>query len=277
MTRLTLLPEVLAVSRLDAASALPAWLPPQGFLNTTRTAEELSIVCEESRVPRGVRSEGGWNALQLAGPIPFTTTGVLASLLTPLADARIGIFAISTFDTDYLLVKEADRDRALEALSARGYIIAKPAWRIEPATASAPIAALFEEYWQSFGFTPCFQNFSEELANLPGDYKPPTGRLAIAWWGDQPAGCVALKRFDNRRCEAKRLYVRPEFRGHGLGHALLEWVIREARRAGYETMVGDTMPVMRDALAIYERRGFEITQAYSANPTPGAVFLRLPL
>lgn len=277
MTRLTLLPEVLAVSRLDAASALPAWLPRQGFLNITRTDEELSIVCEESRVPRGVRSEGGWNGFQLAGPIPFTTTGVLASLLAPLAEAQIGIFAISTYDTDYLLVKEADRDRAIEALTTRGYTIPKPQWRIEPAGDPAPIRALFEEYWRSFGFTPCFQNFSEELANLPGAYVPPAGRLAIAWWGGEPAGCVALKRFDAQRCEAKRLFVRPQFRGHGLGRALLEWVIREARRAGYEALVGDTMPVMREALAIYERRGFEITQAYDANPTPGAIFLRLPL
>jgi putative acetyltransferase len=131
---------------------------------------------------------------------------------------------------------------------------------IQPAStanALAAVRALFDEYWQSFGFTPCFQNFGEELAGLPGAYAPPAGRLALAWVDGQPAGCVALRRVDAERAEPKRLYVRPAFRGLGLGRALLEWAMAEARAAGYTELVGDTMPVMKDALALYDRMGFE--------------------
>src|ERR1700689_4364310 len=107
----------------------------------------------------------------------------------------------------------------------------------------AIVRQLFEEYWQSFGFTPCFQNFAAEAAGLPGYYAPPAGRLALAIHGGEPAGCIALRPVDQWRAEAKRLYVRPAFRGQGTGLALLQWVIGEARAAGYREMVGDTMPV----------------------------------
>jgi carbonic anhydrase len=146
----------------------------------------------------------------------------------------------------------------------------------DPAKLQA-VRALFEEYWASFGFTPCFQNFGAELAALPGEYAPPAGRLAIALAEGQPAGCVALRRFDAQRCEAKRLWVRPEFRGRGVGRALLDWAIAEARAAGYREMVGDTMPAMSQALGMYDRHGFERTGPYAENPTPGAIFLRLKL
>ena len=141
----------------------------------------------------------------------------------------------------------------------------------------AEVRALFQEYWDSFGFTPCFQGFGEELVRLPGEYAPPGGRLALALVDGRPAGCIALRRYDAGRCEAKRLYVRPEFRGHGLGRALLDWVIAEARAAGYREIMGDTMPVMDRALSMYDRYGFERTSPYTAEPTPGAVYLRLNL
>jgi len=139
------------------------------------------------------------------------------------------------------------------------------------------IRELFEEYWNSFGFTPCFQNFGAELTSLPGEYAAPDGRLALAVIDGEPAGCVALRKFDSERCEAKRLYVRPQFRERGVGHALLDWVIDEAHRAGYREMVGDTMPVMERALKMYDRAGFERTGPYSSNPAQGAIFLRLRL
>jgi len=148
---------------------------------------------------------------------------------------------------------------------------------IIPATTEEHIAqvrSLFEEYWQSFGFTPCFQNFAGEVAGLPGYYVPPGGRLALAFVGPEAAGCVALRRFDDTRAEAKRLYVRPAFRGQGIGLALLQWVIAEARAAGYREMVGDTMPVMRKALDMYAQLGFEQTGPYSPDATPGAIYLR---
>jgi putative acetyltransferase len=137
------------------------------------------------------------------------------------------------------------------------------------------VRALLQEYWDSFGFTPCFQGFSEELARLPGEYAPPQGRLGLALVQGRAAGCVALRGVDAERAEAKRLYVRPEFRGQGLGRALLDWVICEARAAGYRQIVGDTMPVMDRALALYDRYGFQRIEPYAAEPAPGAIYLRL--
>ena len=153
---------------------------------------------------------------------------------------------------------------------------------LEIAPAESPssldaVRALFQEYWDSFGFTPCFQNFETELATLPGKHSPPEGRLALALFGGKPAGCVALRPIDSVRCEAKRLYVRPQFRSQGVGRALLEWVIREARSAGYAAMVGNTMPVMDRALAMYERMGFERTGPYAKEVTAGAIYIRLRL
>ncbi|HXM42524.1 MAG TPA: GNAT family N-acetyltransferase [Bryobacteraceae bacterium] len=106
----------------------------------------------------------------------------------------------------------------------------------------AMVRQLFEEYWRSFGFTPCFQNFAAEVAGLPGYYAPPAGRLALAFESGEPAGCIALRPLDHARAEAKRLYVRPQFRARGLGLALLQWVIDEARRAGYREMMAIPCP-----------------------------------
>jgi putative acetyltransferase len=139
------------------------------------------------------------------------------------------------------------------------------------------VRALFQEYWTSFGFTPCFQDFAAEVSGLPGSYALPDGRLAVAFADDEAAGCIALRRFDAERAEAKRLYVRPAFRGRGIGRLLLDWVISEARAAGYKEVLGDTMPGMVEALGMYARAGFDRTGPYSASPTPGAIYLRLRL
>ncbi len=146
-----------------------------------------------------------------------------------------------------------------------------------PADCLNSIKELFQEYWDSFGFTPCFQNFDSELASLPGKYEPPQGRLALALVDSEPAGCVALRPIDARRCEAKRLYVRPKFRGQGIGIALLKWVIAEARSAGYSEIVADTMPVMERAIAMYDAVGFERTGPYVEDATAGAIYVRFRL
>jgi putative acetyltransferase len=139
------------------------------------------------------------------------------------------------------------------------------------------VRRLFQEYWSSFGFSPCFQDFASEVAGLPGAYGPPGGVLVLALIDGQAAGCAALRRFDMQRGEAKRLYVRPQFRGRGVGRALLDWVITEARTMGYREMVGDTIPQMAVALQMYDRAGFERTGPYADVPTPGAIYLRLKL
>lgn len=117
---LLLLPDLFAVCRLTPDAPVPAWAATGGFFSITRTADELSIVCRQDAVPKEVKSERGWRCLRVAGTIDFALVGVLASLLTPLAEAGIGVFAISTFDTDYLLVKANDLDRAVVALREAG-------------------------------------------------------------------------------------------------------------------------------------------------------------
>src|SRR6266446_2376753 len=141
----------------------------------------------------------------------------------------------------------------------------------------AAVKALFQEYWDSFGFTPCFQNFDSEMAALPGKYEPPQGRLALALVGGEPAGCIALRPIDAMRCEAKRLYVKPRFRSQGIGKALLDWVIAEARSAGYTEMVGDTMPVMERAISMYELIEIVLNQLFVNVATSITIFTRLRL
>ena len=116
-----MLGEKLAVCQLPKGNQLPDWAFGPVFFCVTQTSEELSIVCDESRVPAGVHVEHDWVALKLEGPFPFAMTGVLSSFLQPLADAGIPIFAISTFDTDYVLMKSGKLDAALKALDAAGH------------------------------------------------------------------------------------------------------------------------------------------------------------
>ena len=121
--------ERFAVCRAAADAPVPAWAQEGRFFCLARTTDELSIICPENRVDpsvfeqnrAGLKVEGGWTVLKLEGPFPFSMTGVLASFVQPLADAQIPIFAISTFDTDYVLVKEEDLQRALPALRAAGH------------------------------------------------------------------------------------------------------------------------------------------------------------
>jgi len=137
---------------------------------------------------------------------------------------------------------------------------------------------LFLEYAQSLGFSLCFQSFDKELAGLPGDYAPPDGRLLLARYAGQLAGCVALHRLEPQICEMKRLYLRPQFRGKGIGRALAETIIAEARAIGYERMKLDTVePIMKDAVAMYRRLGFKDIAPYRANPIAGAMYMELKL
>lgn len=137
---------------------------------------------------------------------------------------------------------------------------------------------LFLEYAQSLGFSLCFQNFDEELARLPGDYAAPEGRLLLAEYESQLAGCIALHRLEPQICEMKRLYVRPQFRGKGLGRLLAERVITDARSIGYSHMRLDTVePVMSAAVAMYRTLGFKEIAAYRTNPNPGTMYLELLL
>lgn len=119
--KLTLWDDRYAIVRLMPETAAPEWLPKSGFASITRTRDETSIVCLDSSVPDGARAERGWRLFQLEGPIPFDQVGVLSSLVAPLAARNVSVFAVSTFDTDYLLVKEAQLASAIEVLESSGH------------------------------------------------------------------------------------------------------------------------------------------------------------
>ena len=137
--------------------------------------------------------------------------------------------------------------------------------------------SLFREYAASLGLDLSFQNFESELRELPGEYAPPRGRLYLAMEEEREAGCGALRALDEERCEMKRLYVRREFRGRGLGTSLAERLVQEARELGYRAMRLDTLPMMEAAQELYRKRGFVEIEAYRYNPVAGTRFMELDL
>ena len=137
--------------------------------------------------------------------------------------------------------------------------------------------ALLVEYQKSLGVSLCFQNFDAEVAGLPGAYAAPEGRLLLAFAGEEPAGCVALRKLEDGICELKRLWVRPAFRGTGLGRRLAKAVLSEARAAGYRVVRLDTLPSMREAQALYVSLGFVDIPPYNDHPIEGTRFMEARL
>jgi len=139
------------------------------------------------------------------------------------------------------------------------------------------VRALFTEYTSSLGVDLSYQNYAEEFSNLPGKYAPPGGGLYVALCDGKAAGCVGFRKLDLERCEMKRLYVRSQFRGLGIGKALAERAICGARAAGYRFMLLDTLASMESALRLYRALGFAETAPYYETPVKGTRFLRLEL
>lgn len=154
---------------------------------------------------------------------------------------------------------------------------------ITPATPEqlAATRLIFQEYAHQLGVDLCFQNFEAELAGLPGDYAPPQGCLLLALVDGEIAGCCAMRPLETvdyaNACEMKRLYVRPAFRGFGLGRQLAEAVLDAARIAGYHSLLLDTLNDMEAARALYEDLGFKDIPPYYHNPIAGAHYLKVNL
>jgi GNAT superfamily N-acetyltransferase len=156
----------------------------------------------------------------------------------------------------------------------------KQALHIDRAAGPADIEdarTLFGEYERALAFPLAFQGFAHEVATLPGDYAPPAGRLLLARWQGALAGCVALHQFGDGVGEMKRLYVRDDFRGHGIGRALATRVIDEARAIGYRAVRLDTLARMHEAVALYRTLGFVDIAPYRHNPMPDTIYLELAL
>ncbi|NLX63393.1 MAG: GNAT family N-acetyltransferase [Clostridiaceae bacterium] len=136
---------------------------------------------------------------------------------------------------------------------------------------------LFLEYARSLDIDLCFQNFDSELETLPGKYSPPDGALILALADGRPAGCVALRKINGNICEMKRLYVRNEYRGLGIGKQLISKIIEKARNLNYGYMRLDTLETMKKALKLYKAFGFYDIEPYVYNPYEGARFMELKL
>ena len=139
------------------------------------------------------------------------------------------------------------------------------------------VRQLFREYTDFLGVDLGFQHYDEEIHALPGKYALPDGRLLVVYYEDQLAGCVAMRKIDEKSCEFKRLFVRSEYRGKLLGRMLMEKVIEDAKRAGYETGYLDTLSTLKSAVAIYKRLGFEEIPAYYDNPLKNVEYYKIDL
>lgn len=137
------------------------------------------------------------------------------------------------------------------------------------------VEKLFREYESFLNVDLCFQDFENELANLPGKYSPPDGELLIGFNEEKITGCVAVRKFDEGICEMKRLFVKPESRGTGLGRQLAKEIITIAQKLGYSVMLLDTLDRLTQAMHLYKTLGFKIMKPYYKNPLPGVVYWKL--
>ena len=139
------------------------------------------------------------------------------------------------------------------------------------------VKTLFNEYHKMLGVNLCFQNYDDEMNTLPGKYSLPDGRLYLIYCDRQLAGCIALRRYDENRCEMKRLYVRPQFRGLHCGQFLVERIIQDAQSIGYQEMLLDTLTSLKSAVNLYRKMAFEEIPPYYDNPLQDVLYFKLKL
>ncbi len=132
---------------------------------------------------------------------------------------------------------------------------------------------LFREYEKELDADLCFQSFEKELENPLYKYGQPQGSLILAYWNNEPAGCIALQPLEEGACEMKRLFVRPQFRKHKIGEALVVEILGQAKRLGYKKMKLDTLEKLQPAIHLYKKHGFIVSTAYYLNPLPEVVYM----
>ena len=273
---LSILCERLAVCRLDAASGIPPWAMSSGFTSFTRTMDELSVVCPEGAVPEGEICEKGWRALKLKGPLDFSLVGVLAGITGILTEADISVFAISTYDTDYVLVREEVLGRATSALRQAGHevrgananVVIRVAtaedepflwemlyeavhWEAESSPKPSPDELLAEP-----GLRHYLTNWGK-----PGDFAVVVedvddgGRLGAAWHRLFPASDPGYGFVDEATPDIV-IAVAPDQRGSGIGSELLGVLMNAARSGGFEAISLSVQKSNQAAVKLYERKGF---------------------
>lgn len=291
--RLSVLDERLAVSRLDPDSAIPAWATSTSLFSVTRSHDELSVVCPEDCVPDDVKREDGWRALKLEGTFDFEQVGVLASLAVPLAEAGVAIFAISTHDTDYILVKQHQLDAAITALSDRGYEV-RTDGPVEDGTFTLRPATGEDEgfLWEMLAEAAHETSVRAVAANSG------TARYVEGWGRDgdlgflatspdgEPLGAAWLRMLRGENAgygyvddETPELAIAvlPEVRGDGVGERMLTRLLEAAEHL-YRAV---SLSVRSDnpALRLYQRVGFrEVEGSGRANRVDGtSITMKLDL
>lgn len=275
--RLSVLEDRLAICRLEPDSEAPGWATEAGLFSITRTPDELSIVCPEPNVPDEITREDGWRALAIEGPLDFSLVGILASVATPLAEAGLCIFAISTYDTDYVLVQEDALGTAVSVLHESGHVVSgilpgvavRPAtnddeqflwemlyeavhWIPEEAGPKPPPEALFSEfdlrrYLEGWGRA----NDFAVIAVDPSD----GSKIGATWYRTFPASDPGYG-FVEETIPEIVLAVAPDWRGAGVGGTLLRALMDTARSSGFEAISLAVRKSNPAAIKLYEKNGF---------------------
>lgn len=272
---LSVLSTRLAVCRLKPETKIPAWATGSDLFSVTRTPDELSVVCPEDRIPRGISLEGGWRALKIEGPLDFSLVGVLSSVAAPLAAAGVSIFAVSTFDTDYVLVREEQLRSATAALRERGHEVVGggPGVVVSPSEDEGFLWKMLYEavHWRPDKTGP--KPPPEELLSdarlrryvagwgRPGDFAVVArdaegGReIGAAWFRIFPEDEPGYGFVDARTPELA-IAVSDGRRGGGVGGALLSVLIKAARTRGFDALSLSVQKSNPGAARLYERNGF---------------------
>lgn len=273
---LSVLPERLAVCRFTPDTGTPAWATAGEFFSVTRAADGLSVVCPEERVPAGVKCERGWRALRVEGPLDFSLVGVLSSLAAPLAESGVSIFAISTYETDYVLVRSGELEVAVTALRESGYqvrdadshVVARPAtpedewflwemlyeavyWGPEESGPKPPPEKLLEEpglrrYLVEWGRA---NDFAVVACDADGR------RVGAAWYRTFPASDPGYGFVDAGTPDIA-IAVAANRRGKGVGGVLLRALMNAAVSDGFDAVSLSVQKSNHAAIRLYEKNGF---------------------